>query len=74
MWKIGASICGRTYVPHNIFEEYKNAGIDYMEISLAHPQNRDDIEGEYNQHTSLDMANIRKSAEKWGNGKDFTGR
>ena len=66
LWDIGASTCGRRVITENLFEEYANVGIKHMEISLAHPVDRSDIEGEFNQHKFLDMVNLRKFAVEWG--------
>lgn len=64
MWKMGCGTGGRPYLPENIFEEYRKAGFEYMEISLAHPEDRSDIEGEFAQYTSFDVNKIKQKAKE----------
>lgn len=67
-WEIGASACGRSYIPDNIFEEYSKAGIKYMEIAFRFPKKIEGItpDDEFNWYKSIDAKKIVSNAEKYG--------
>ena len=68
MWEIGASACGRSYLPDNIFGEYNKAGIKYMEIAFRFPKKHEGItpDEEFRWYTSINTKSVVLQAEKHG--------
>ena len=61
-WDIGASTCGREILTDSVFEEYKDAGIKYMEFSLKNIENYNDPDEKTEAIISHDIDKIKSSA------------
>ena len=61
-WDIGASTCGREILTDSVFEEYKDAGIKYMEISLKNIENYNDPDEKTEAIISHDISKIKSAA------------
>ena len=61
-WEIGASTCGRETLIDSVFEEYKDAGIKYMEISLKNIENYNDPDEKTDAIISHDADKIKSAA------------
>lgn len=62
-WSIGASTCGRKTLTDSVFEEFKNTGINYMEISLKNIQNYNDPDEKTEAIISHNPHKIRAAAK-----------
>ena len=61
-WDIGASTCGRETLTDSVFEEYRDAGIKYMEISLKNIENYNDPDEKTEVIISHDTDKIKSAA------------
>ncbi len=61
-WDIGASTCGRETLTDSVFEEYRDAGIKYMEISLKNIENYNDPDEKTEAIISHDIDKIKSAA------------
>lgn len=64
LWKIGDSACGHRELPRKIFESYKAAGLDYMEISP--PYNGKGAAMIKEVFSEIDFKSLRKYADETG--------
>ena len=61
-WDIGASTCGRETLTDSVFEEYNDAGIRYMEVSLKNIENYNDPDEKTEAIISHDANKIKSAA------------
>ena len=65
-WDIGASCCGREVLTDSVFEEYRDAGIKYMEMSLKNLENYNDPDKKTEAIISHDAEKIKSAAIRNG--------